>query len=126
LHDALPIWEQQSAGKTDAAAPVANAAVAEARPVGTPDEMIKWVLFSTGFVAMAMEVVWTRAFTPVLKTQVYSFAMIVFAYLGATFLGSWLYRRDLRGNRQMSKAALIAALAGVGLFPVVAKNPRIL
>src|ERR1017187_2267379 len=38
-------WEQQSAGKTDAAAPVANAAVAEARPVGTPDEMIKWVLF---------------------------------------------------------------------------------
>src|ERR1017187_5282585 len=76
-------WEQQSAGKIDAAAPAASATAA-ARPVGAPDGMIKWVLFSSGFVAMAMEVVWTRAFTPVLKTQVYSFAMIVFAYLGAT------------------------------------------
>ena len=57
------------------------------------------ILFSTGFVAMAMEVVWTRAFTPVLKTQVYSFAMIVFTYLGATFFGSWMYRVDLRKNR---------------------------
>ena len=36
---------------------------------------------------MAMEVVWTRAFAPVLKTQVYSFALIVFTYLGATFFG---------------------------------------
>ena len=58
--------------------------------------MIKWILFSTGFVAMAMEVVWIRAFTPVLKTQVYSFVMIVFTYLGATFVGSWIYRRDLK------------------------------
>ena len=54
--------------------------------------MTKMILFSTGFVAMAMEVVWTRAFTPVLKTQVYSFALIVFTYLGATFFGSWMYR----------------------------------
>src|SRR5258706_6032661 len=51
------------------------------------------ILFSTGFIAMAMEVVWFRAFTPVLKTQVYSFALIVFTYLGATFLGSLIYRR---------------------------------
>ena len=39
---------------------------------------------------MAMEVVWTRIFTPVLKTQVYSFALIVFVYLGATLVGSLL------------------------------------
>ena len=45
---------------------------------------------------MAMEVVWTRAFTPVLKTQVYSFGVIVFTYLGATFFGSWGYRQDLK------------------------------
>jgi spermidine synthase len=53
-----------------------------------------WILFSTGFSAMAMEVVWARAFTPVLRTQVYSFAAIVFCYLAATSVGSWLYRRD--------------------------------
>ncbi len=41
----------------------------------------KLVLFATGFCAMASEVVWTRDFTPVLKTQVYSFALIVLTYL---------------------------------------------
>jgi spermidine synthase len=54
----------------------------------------RWILFSTGFASMAMEVVWTRAFTPILRTQVYSFALIIFAYLGATFLGSLLYRAE--------------------------------
>ena len=57
---------------------------------------IRWILFSTGFCAMAMEVVWTRQFIPVLKTQVYSFAMIVFFYLGATFAGSLWYRHHAK------------------------------
>ena len=47
------------------------------------------LLFLTGFAALGMEVMWARAFTPVLKTQVYSFALVVFAYLGATFVGSF-------------------------------------
>jgi len=86
--------------------------------------MTRMILFSTGFVAMAMEVVWSRAFTPVLKTQVYSFAMIVFTYLGATFLGSWMYRRDLRKNHVNSNGNLIAALAVTAFLPVLANNPK--
>jgi len=86
--------------------------------------MTKTILFSTGFVAMAMEVVWTRAFTPVLKTQVYSFALIVFTYLGATFFGSWMYRRDLRKHRLRSMGKLISALAITALLPVLANNPE--
>ena len=86
--------------------------------------LIKWILFSTGFVAMAMEVVWTRAFTPVLKTQVYSFAMVVFTYLGATFMGSWMYRRDLRANRQKPLGILIPALAILAFLPVLVNNPK--
>jgi spermidine synthase len=74
---------------------------------------------------MAMEVVWTRAFTPVLKTQVYSFAMIVFTYLGATFFGSWKYRRDLQKNRPFSTGALIFALAMTVFLPVLANDPRL-
>jgi spermidine synthase len=87
--------------------------------------LIKWILFSTGFAAMAMEVVWTRSFTPVLKTQVYSFAMIVFTYLGATFLGSWVYRRDLRRNCTNSTGTLIFALAMTVFLPVLANDPRL-
>ena len=57
---------------------------------------------------MAMEVVWTRAFAPVLKTQVYSFAAVLTAYLGATFAGSWLYRRHLRRRTLGSTAQLVS------------------
>ena len=120
---------QQRLPKSDgmpATAAASTKASTDPSPIGSSsDGMIKWILFSTGFIAMAMEVVWTRAFTPVLKTQVYSFAMIVFAYLGATFLGSWMYRRDLRANRPKSKAVLLAALAVLAFFPVLANNPKI-
>ena len=89
-----------------------------------PGGMIKVILFATGFVAMAMEVVWTRAFTPVLKTQVYSFAMIVFTYLGATFLGSLWYRRNLKNNRLHSPAELISWLTVAAFLPILANDPR--
>jgi hypothetical protein len=48
----------------------------------------KVVLFGTGFVSLGMEVVWTRALTPVMGTQVYSFELLLFVYLLATWLGS--------------------------------------
>lgn len=89
-----------------------------------PGRLIEWILFSTGFCAMAMEVVWARAFTPVLSTQVYSFAMVVFAYLGATFTGSLLYRRNLQKRRIRSTAELISALCVSAFLPIVANDPR--
>jgi spermidine synthase len=117
-------WEQ-TREENVAPAPTASPITPSAIPGTAQDGMIKWILFSTGFVAMAMEVVWTRAFTPVLKTQVYSFAMIVFTYLGATFLGSWLYRRDLRAHRPKSKGILLSALAVTAFFPVILNTPKI-
>jgi predicted membrane-bound spermidine synthase len=86
--------------------------------------LIRWILFSTGFCAMAMEVVWTRAFTPVLKTQVYSFAMVLFTYLGATFVGSLWYRNHLKKNSQWSIAKLISLLAIAVFLPILAGDPR--
>lgn len=118
-------WRQPRAARAEGVETVPAAAAAPARPDTAKGGMIKWILFSTGFVAMAMEVVWTRAFTPVLKTQVYSFAMIVFTYLGATFLGSWMYRRDLRARRQKPLEVLIPALAAVALLPVLINNPKL-
>ena len=88
--------------------------------------LIKWILFSTGFGAMAMEVVWTRAFTPILKTQVYSFAWIVFSYLGATFVGSLTYRRNLRAGSVHSMAKLMFFLAVAAFLPIFANDYRLL
>ena len=86
--------------------------------------LIKWILFSTGFCAMAMEVVWIRGFTPVLKTQVYSFALVVFTYLGATFVGSWWYRRDIKRHSLWPTARLLGLLLVAAFLPVLAGDPR--
>ncbi|MGP8200073.1 MAG: hypothetical protein ACLQU4_11290 [Limisphaerales bacterium] len=104
-----------------------GAPVAEVPPSGPARSgLIRWILFTTGFSAMAMEVVWTRAFTPILKTQVYSFALIVFTYLGATFLGSMLYRRHLRQKAQRTLGELMALLPLTAFLPIIAVDPRLL
>ncbi|HEY3763418.1 MAG TPA: hypothetical protein VGN23_16855 [Verrucomicrobiae bacterium] len=92
---------------------------------GWQDEPGMWILFSTGFCAMAMEVVWYRAFTPVLKTQVYSFALIVFAYLGATFIGSLWYRLHLQKGSIWPVSKLMALLVIAALLPVAVCDPRL-
>jgi spermidine synthase len=92
---------------------------------GSSGRLIQWLLFSTGFAAMAMEVVWIRAFGPVLKTQVYSFALVVATYLGATFLGSLLYRHHLRRASQRPTAELIALLCAAAFLPILANDPRL-
>jgi spermidine synthase len=98
---------------------------AEAAAAGrTGHRLLLWILFSTGFSALAMEVVWTRAFTPILKTQVYSFALVVFTYLGATFFGSWFYRRDLQRQGRRSLAGILVVLAVAAFLPIVAVDPR--
>src|SRR5438105_1839127 len=96
------------------------------RPDASRRSLRKWILFSTGFTAMAMEVVWTRAFTPVLKTQVYSFALIIFAYLGATFCGSLFYRRGLRNNSVCDMAKLMSIAAVATFLPILLNDLRFL
>ncbi len=112
-----------------AANPAENAGLPVLVPPPQLDEprsrLIRWILFFTGFCAMAMEVVWTRAFAPVLKTEVYSFALIVFFYLGATFLGSLWYRHDLKKKTPKSTPVLMCLLVIVSLLPAVATDPRL-
>jgi predicted membrane-bound spermidine synthase len=111
-------------GRRNPAPGIEAAAKDAASAPASGNRLLLWILFSTGFSAMAMEMVWTRAFTPILRTQVYSFAMIVFTYLGATFFGSWFYRRDLKKNSQRSLAAIIVVLAVAAFLPIVAVDPR--
>jgi len=120
-------WKGRRGARTYAPSSAAAGAVPEPSPSAlVRGGLIRWILFTTGFSAMAMEVVWTRAFTPVLKTQVYSFALIVFTYLGATFLGTLLYRHDLRQKAQRPLGELMAMLALTAFLPIIALDPRIL
>ncbi len=82
------------------------------------------ILFITGFSSMGMEVVWTRVFTPVLGTYVYSFAGLLVVYLWATWLGSWLYRVHVARHAIVSTAKLIVLLALTSFLPIVANDAR--
>jgi spermidine synthase len=116
---------------TAAAVPGARPAEAGRAPAGTgarraTDRSIRAILFTTGFTSMAMEVIWSRGFAAVLKTQVYSFALIVFTYLGATALGSWWYRRDVSAGRARSMANTLFWLAVSALLPVAVNDPALM
>ena len=82
------------------------------------------ILFITGFMSMGLEVLWTRDFSLVLKTQVYSFAALLFTYLFSTFLGAWVYRR-FGGRWILSTASLAGGAFVFSLGSVVFDDPRI-
>ena len=84
------------------------------------------VLFLTGLTAMALEIVWMRAFTPVLGTLVYAFSGLLAVYLASTFLGSALYRRHRRKGRVLNIRPLAFALPVTALLPVWMAIPRFL
>ncbi len=108
-------------GGWDAGPPASRAA--ELLPARTA--LILWVLFFTGFISMGAEVVWIRNFTPVLGTVVYAFALVLFVYLLATWIGSWVYRRGLARGSVGSTAGVVSLLPGASLLPVVLTDPRL-
>ncbi|HUA14009.1 MAG TPA: fused MFS/spermidine synthase [Verrucomicrobiae bacterium] len=80
------------------------------------------LLFSTGLTSMAVEVVWIRQFTPFLGTVVYAFALILGAYLAATFVGSQLYRFWSRTH--FAEGRLIWISLGFSiLLPLITADP---
>lgn len=95
-----------------------------ALPPDTARGMRLTLLFVTGFASLAMEVVWTRAFTPVLHTTIYAFAALLTVYLLATWLGSALYRAHLARGRVWGTDALLGGLAIAALLPLVLNDPR--
>lgn len=114
------------------ASTVRGGADAGAAPAGLsaePRRDLLAMLFVTGFVSMAMEIVWVRQFTPYLGTVVYAFAVLLALYLGATFLGSMAYRVRARSGGSGAGPAILMpvwiAAAVSGLLPLVAADPRL-
>ncbi|MBL8755961.1 MAG: fused MFS/spermidine synthase [Planctomycetes bacterium] len=96
-----------------------------ALPTGFAPRTRVALLFATGFTSMAMEVAWTRAFTPVLWTTIYAFAGVLTTYLFATWLGSFFYRRHLRQGTTIDGRAMLALLFVASLLPLVLNDPRL-
>jgi spermidine synthase len=96
-------------------------------PVTSLQRRMSWLLlFITGFASMALEIIWMRAFTPILGTLVYAFSGLLTVYLLATWLGSLLYRSARSRNRAWPVTSLVAVVALTALLPNLASDPRLI
>ena len=89
------------------------------------DKFILVISFITGFTTLALEIVWTRAYAPVLGTMVYSFAFLLAGYLLATYIGSVFYRRDLQGNKVKSPITIITLASLFVFIPILINDPQL-
>ncbi|HEX6813501.1 MAG TPA: fused MFS/spermidine synthase [Planctomycetota bacterium] len=119
----LPVLVRARASTPAAAAP--TPAAVPAPPPGTSRRSSLMLLFATGCTSMTMEVAWTRAFTPVLRTTIYAFAAVLTVYLTATWIGSAVYRRHLRRGAPARTPTLLALLFPASLLPLLLNDPRL-
>ena len=82
------------------------------------------LLFTTGLATMGMELIWIRVFTPYIGPVVYSFAIILAAYLLATYAGSQIYRYWSRNRTEESRLTWIS-LALLGMLPLLTADARV-
>jgi len=83
------------------------------------------LLFLTGLVALAMEVVWIRQFTFYVGTEVYAFAWILACYLMGTFAGARIYRSWLQRHPSGEASWAWLLLGPIGLLPLLSADPRL-
>lgn len=87
------------------------------------------VLLLTGIVSMALEVIWTRQFTPFLGPVVYTFATILAIFLAANFAGSRYYRlkcgQQLLREGQLLLGVLTAVAGLAAMLPLLAADYRL-
>jgi spermidine synthase len=77
-------------------------------------------LFTTGFCCMAMEVVWVRAFSPVLFQAVYAFAFLIACYLTGNAFGAGMYSVQKDQRKIVPIGVLLAATCITATFPLIA------
>jgi spermidine synthase len=116
----LRATDAQESGETEAKAAIPSLVSSVSSP-----RLILSMLFLTGLVSLAMEVVWIRQFTPYIGTEVYGFAIILGSYLAATFIGSRIYRRWLLQYSPDDETVAWLLLGLAGLLPLVAADPRL-
>jgi predicted membrane-bound spermidine synthase len=120
---ALSAWALSRRGSSSPARkPAVEARDAAGGPV---DRRALALLFTTGFVSMAMEVVWVRMLTPYLGPVVYSFALILAIYLAATFAGSWTWRFRSPEEGEGSVRFVWVLAGALSTLILAAADPRV-
>lgn len=84
---------------------------------------VRLLLFATGMISMAMEVVWIRQLTPYLGNVVYAFAGILAMYLLGNLMGSRDYRRWALSHDPNESARTWSLLAVFALLPLAGADP---
>jgi spermidine synthase len=82
------------------------------------------LLFATGLATMATELLWIRLFTPYIGPVVYSFGMVLVAYLSAMYIGSQVYRFWSRSHKHEYRLIWIS-LAVAGILPLYTADTTI-
>jgi spermidine synthase len=97
--------------------PEPRPAAAAGRPAGRR-RVVLLATFVSGFVALALEVLWTRMLAEGTGSNIYIFTAILAVYLAGIAVGSALYRRWSRPERDRV-GVLGECLAGVGVTALV-------
>jgi len=106
-----------------AEAPVsAEVRVAETDGAGRAPRLLWLLAFASGFLTLALEVLWTRMFSQVLQNSVYTFAIILTVFLIALALGSVVaYGLCRRETSPDTTVVVLLTVSGflVGVTPLV-------
>lgn len=102
------------------AAPAEQPSSAEQSAPATalPRGVILLAAFVSGFIALSLEVLWTRLFSEGVGATIYLFALILAIYLLGIAAGSTIYSR-LSNPRRDTPAALGACFVGIGLVAIL-------
>jgi len=114
------------------APPTAAASAAPPMPPGTgeprsplPYRAVLWGIALSGFCALGYEVLWTRILTLALGASVYSFTVMLVAFLAGIALGSKAYglpallgARDAGTTRVIARFGIVQVVIGVSAFLV--------
>lgn len=106
------------------ASATATAQVEQPRRKAVPlPRSVAAVAFLSGFATLAVEIVWTRAFSQVLQNSVYTYALVLATFLVALSLGaalaSLLARRVREAPRAVVAALLLASAIAMAAQPFV-------
>ena len=110
-------------GSPGATAPLARAWV-------WPTRLAFWGTAVSGMCALALEVLWTRGITAAVGSTIYSFAVMLAAFLVGIWLGSWLHAafplRRIPESVQFGVALVLVGLLSFGASYAIPALPELM